>query len=152
MSLPARSPLTDVGAKDILKSSTERQIYVPQLKKITIDGQVTIIRIFVAGGAFTIGLLLFFISLGNVNLIPYTLLPKLLMLIAYTVLICIYLIGSRERSMLSTVLSFLISLAGTKTTNFFSSLGIKKNGIKELCRSEERRVGKECRSRWSPYH
>ena len=25
-----------------------------------------------------------------------------------------------------------------------------KNGI--LIRSEERRVGKECRSRWSPYH
>ena len=24
--------------------------------------------------------------------------------------------------------------------------------IKELLRSEERRVGKECRSRWSPYH
>ena len=23
---------------------------------------------------------------------------------------------------------------------------------KELTRSEERRVGKECRSRWSPYH
>src|ERR1035441_9376996 len=22
----------------------------------------------------------------------------------------------------------------------------------ELCRSKERRVGKECRSRWSPYH
>src|SRR2546430_12828998 len=25
-------------------------------------------------------------------------------------------------------------------------------GIKDLLRSEERRVGKECRSRWSPYH
>ena len=25
-----------------------------------------------------------------------------------------------------------------------------KNGL--LVRSEERRVGKECRSRWSPYH
>ena len=25
-------------------------------------------------------------------------------------------------------------------------------GTTELCRSEERRVGKECRSRWSPYH
>ena len=24
--------------------------------------------------------------------------------------------------------------------------------IDDLCRSEERRVGKECRSRWSPYH
>ena len=25
-------------------------------------------------------------------------------------------------------------------------------GIRTVCRSEERRVGKECRSRWSPYH
>ena len=25
-------------------------------------------------------------------------------------------------------------------------------GDAPLCRSEERRVGKECRSRWSPYH
>ena len=25
-------------------------------------------------------------------------------------------------------------------------------GINRLIRSEERRVGKECRSRWSPYH
>src|SRR2546430_9177794 len=24
--------------------------------------------------------------------------------------------------------------------------------IEHYCRSEERRVGKECRSRWSPYH
>src|SRR2546427_13196803 len=24
--------------------------------------------------------------------------------------------------------------------------------LRELARSEERRVGKECRSRWSPYH
>ena len=37
--------------------------------------------------------------------------------------------------------------------------GIVLNGIDGLagdgsflCRSEERRVGKECRSRWSPYH
>ena len=26
------------------------------------------------------------------------------------------------------------------------------NLVKERSRSEERRVGKECRSRWSPYH
>ena len=26
------------------------------------------------------------------------------------------------------------------------------NSLDELIRSEERRVGKECRSRWSPYH
>src|SRR5256885_12842006 len=27
-----------------------------------------------------------------------------------------------------------------------------KGALKHLKRSEERRVGKECRSRWSPYH
>ena len=29
---------------------------------------------------------------------------------------------------------------------------IRKNGQVVKIRSEERRVGKECRSRWSPYH
>ena len=29
---------------------------------------------------------------------------------------------------------------------------IHKMGFKNITRSEERRVGKECRSRWSPYH
>ena len=29
-------------------------------------------------------------------------------------------------------------------------LALRKGGFS--CRSEERRVGKECRSRWSPYH
>ena len=27
-----------------------------------------------------------------------------------------------------------------------------ETALQELARSEERRVGKECRSRWSPYH
>ena len=32
-------------------------------------------------------------------------------------------------------------------------IGIEENKIAVLAhRSEERRVGKECRSRWSPYH
>ena len=34
---------------------------------------------------------------------------------------------------------------------FFLWLAIKK-GFEPAERSEERRVGKECRSRWSPYH
>ena len=29
---------------------------------------------------------------------------------------------------------------------------ILEESISFSCRSEERRVGKECRSRWSPYH
>mgnify|MGYP000851302239 CR=1 FL=1 len=32
-------------------------------------------------------------------------------------------------------------------------ISVLEKGLRKLlCRSEERRVGKECRSRWSPYH
>ena len=31
-------------------------------------------------------------------------------------------------------------------------LEVSVDGVSHLTRSEERRVGKECRSRWSPYH
>src|SRR2546422_11346552 len=33
-----------------------------------------------------------------------------------------------------------------------ASQGVQLATIQALARSEERRVGKECRSRWSPYH
>ena len=39
--------------------------------------------------------------------------------------------------------------------NVYTSLRIERNGeeiYNRNLRSEERRVGKECRSRWSPYH
>ena len=32
------------------------------------------------------------------------------------------------------------------------SVSYPNSKTRYLCRSEERRVGKECRSRWSPYH
>ena len=34
----------------------------------------------------------------------------------------------------------------------FNELLVNNNGVAIFSRSEERRVGKECRSRWSPYH
>ena len=34
----------------------------------------------------------------------------------------------------------------------FMELYHNREGLEVLERSEERRVGKECRSRWSPYH
>ena len=30
--------------------------------------------------------------------------------------------------------------------------GVSRGTVDRVLRSEERRVGKECRSRWSPYH
>ena len=39
------------------------------------------------------------------------------------------------------------------STQYFNVKGDPEIRVKDvLDRSEERRVGKECRSRWSPYH
>ena len=53
--------------------------------------------------------------------------------------------------------SAFISVTGNSETNIMSCLVAKSKGVKKTIalvenRSEERRVGKECRSRWSPYH
>ena len=41
--------------------------------------------------------------------------------------------------------------AGTPTSSFKEAMNDKYEPLLVM-RSEERRVGKECRSRWSPYH
>ena len=43
-------------------------------------------------------------------------------------------------------LTVLLSMMGTGV------MIAQKTGLQVMQRSEERRVGKECRSRWSPYH
>src|ERR1044072_1679356 len=48
-------------------------------------------------------------------------------------------------------LSFKVMKGETKIILGGSGCG-KSTTIKLVLRSEERRVGKECRSRWSPYH
>ena len=42
----------------------------------------------------------------------------------------------------------MVDLEGFCDTNTF----IGETKVNVISRSEERRVGKECRSRWSPYH
>ena len=57
-------------------------------------------------------------------------------------------------------LSGVASCIGTSIAGMASVGAMKKNGgafgsymiLSAIPRSEERRVGKECRSRWSPYH
>ena len=48
----------------------------------------------------------------------------------------------------TTITSWILALTGIQSDNIFVSL-LKPSSFS---RSEERRVGKECRSRWSPYH
>ena len=46
--------------------------------------------------------------------------------------------------------SYEILLAVCRAEDAYLAVGYKQ--MRDLLRSEERRVGKECRSRWSPYH
>ena len=49
-------------------------------------------------------------------------------------------------------LAMLTSFAIAFTLTLFANLSALKKNRAAADRSEERRVGKECRSRWSPYH
>src|SRR5260370_35530969 len=48
--------------------------------------------------------------------------------------------------------SFLGSSDSLVFSELFHSLAPRPLAARSISRSEERRVGKECRSRWSPYH
>src|SRR2546425_4065956 len=52
----------------------------------------------------------------------------------------------------STVTITLSQANWLPTPNGFVDLTVNSGGAADNARSEERRVGKECRSRWSPYH
>ena len=45
-----------------------------------------------------------------------------------------------------------ICIIGGGSGGLSLAAGVAQLGAKIVLRSEERRVGKECRSRWSPYH
>ena len=53
------------------------------------------------------------------------------------------------RAMMLTVMLVITTLGGTVWAQPLIVKGTVTDGSD---RSEERRVGKECRSRWSPYH
>ena len=64
----------------------------------------------------------------------------------------------RTRGLTKKYSKFTLGALDLDIPEGFSTALIGANGagkttlIDILCRSEERRVGKECRSRWSPYH
>ena len=54
---------------------------------------------------------------------------------------------------LETILILSQKLPVVRSVDIANELGFKKSSVSvAMKRSEERRVGKECRSRWSPYH
>ena len=66
-------------------------------------------------------------------------------------------VDTAEFHLPTTVDRFIKDDGGTvvvlKTDSIWKGITYKEDRADVvLCRSEERRVGKECRSRWSPYH
>ena len=56
---------------------------------------------------------------------------------------------------MSMALPMMLSMAFNSLYNIVDSYFVAKlseDAMTALSRSEERRVGKKCRSRWSPYH
>ena len=50
------------------------------------------------------------------------------------------------------VLAVILSTAASAACTGFDDVPDTADCYESVMRSEERRVGKECRSRWSPYH
>ena len=60
------------------------------------------------------------------------------------------MIGCGFAMVLEILLSFVVDSTGAVPTATAETVRVSWIGL--MIRSEERRVGKECRSRWSPYH
>src|SRR5260370_3773381 len=68
--------------------------------------------------------------------------------------ICIAVKAGADHPDIATVSALRATLLGAKSVAYsrIGASGIFFAQLIERMRSEERRVGKECRSRWSPYH
>src|SRR3712207_9559386 len=90
------------------------------------------------------------------TLFPYTTLFRSYAgVLALWVAFCdlIPLIGATIGAVPTIGFAFLDSItAGVVTLIFFIAYQQFENHVLQVTRSEARRVGKECRSRWSPYH
>src|SRR2546422_1764062 len=62
------------------------------------------------------------------------------------------IVGWRDRAELPTDISYHRDHLGIIQNNFGAAMRLGEGDEVRDVRSEERRVGKECRSRWSPYH
>ena len=86
------------------------------------------------------------------NLYSYIVLSLLAVIVAILAVLLVYVAKKRSKQLR------LEAQIETHKTSMKVLLPLKMQACErfvlflELCRSEERRVGKECRSRWSPYH
>src|ERR1043166_5569743 len=72
--------------------------------------------------------------------------------IATALLLCIVLINSACARLDRGTYIIILAAGLLAMNNWVLSIGLAVLILAALRRSEERRVGKECRSRWSPYH
>ena len=71
-----------------------------------------------------------------------------------TLFLYLYIVLKIPLDLTRVQIIWIAFLTGLTIDIFSNTLGMHAAAytLIKLCRSEERRVGKECRSRWSPYH
>ena len=90
---------------------------------------------------------------SNANILWHVRMPPALM--GALVGMCLGLGGLQMQTILDNPLASPFTLGFSAAAGFGAALAIMFGGLLPVpgtTRSEERRVGKECRSRWSPYH
>ena len=85
------------------------------------------------------------------NTISHTMKKTIAHLIAAALLLPVLCFAQISRSAVETGSMHSEILKADKPYSVYLPEGYKDSG-RSYPRSEERRVGKECRSRWSPYH
>ena len=69
------------------------------------------------------------------------------------VMTCLYsYFASVQENQLQDQLQLAAAAVETQGRDYLNKLTADRYRLTWIARSEERRVGKECRSRWSPYH
>lgn len=101
---------------NIVAEARDRTRYVKFLKNFTIDAQVSFLRLVSAMGMATIVVVGAAFILTRVGAkFPYVAAPTIIAGICMLILVVIYTISSRQRSMLSSVFDLLLFLMGERT-------------------------------------
>ena len=111
------------------------------------------------GHHFVTGLLLLTASTGCIDAVSYLALDRVFTgnMTGNVLFIGFSLVGAGKTPLLNNIIALLGfalgCIVGGRIVGQSAPKGLpRSSGCMPKGRSEERRVGKECRSRWSPYH
>ena len=145
MSITKRNYLWQVALLTVLVGGIGGWVYYSVFPHHYFGGYPLIPAFFLVFGVFMINMVESCRYRMPGRMLQIYLLMRVMRMLASIIVMLVYCVAVREEAkefLLTFIANYLIYL--TYDSWFFFTF--------EMNRSEERRVGKECRSRWSPYH